>query len=206
MTTHLGTAPMKGEGADVGAYPVGKRLAPGCLGIGVVAGSHDRHKHLGIPDLAGCGIDYRQSLAAVVHEHLLSSPVLLAHGEIELFLPLAEEIAELAVLIAVGIVPLVLLPQQHERQVLVGNQFSRAENSSRAGHGKVCRRGCGSGYRRFQGLHHPCIGRGQDSLAAKARQRVSVTVVLPTPQLLAMNSCSGRMTRQGEVSLVSFAW
>ena len=45
--------------------------------------------------------------------------MLLTHGAIELLSPLAVKFAELAVLVARGFALLVLLPQQHERELLV---------------------------------------------------------------------------------------
>jgi len=103
--------------------PIGKRLTPGNFGKGVVAGAHDRHEHLGILDFAGGRIDDGEGLAAIVHEHLLAGAVLLAHRDIQLLAPLPEELTVLTVLIPFGIAFLILLPQQHESQILVGNQL-----------------------------------------------------------------------------------
>jgi hypothetical protein len=49
--------------------------------------------------------------------------VFLTHREIQLLSPLAEELAILAVLVSFWIALLVLLPQQHESQILVGDQL-----------------------------------------------------------------------------------
>jgi len=49
-------------------------------------------------------------------------------------------------------------------------------------------------------------GRGHDRLAAEARHSVSVTVVLPIPQVAAMEFRDCPKPGQGVVSLVSFAW
>jgi hypothetical protein len=58
-------------------------------------------------------------LTTVVHEHLLASTVFLTHGQVELSPPESEQVAELAILIAGGFSFLVLLPEEHQRQVLV---------------------------------------------------------------------------------------
>jgi len=62
-------------------------------------------------------------VAAIVHEHLFAGAVLLAHGEIQLLSVLLEEFTVLTVMIPLGVAFLILLPQQHQCQVLVGNQL-----------------------------------------------------------------------------------
>ena len=111
------------KSAGVGPGPVGKRLRPGNFGIGLVAVAHDPNKHLGLPDLTGCSVHDRYGLPAVVDEEFFAGTVLLAHGPIEFLSPLAVELAVLAVLVAVRNALFVLLPQQHQGQVLVFGKF-----------------------------------------------------------------------------------
>lgn len=63
------------------------------------------------------------SVAAVVDEELVAGAMLLAHRDVELLMPEGIALTEVAVLIAVGLPLLVLLPQEHEGQVLLGHQF-----------------------------------------------------------------------------------
>lgn len=84
---------------NMGADPVGKRLTPGGLGVGEVAGAKHRHEHRSLVDFSRGGIKDGKRLAAVVDKELLSRPVFLAHGEIEPLVPLAVEVAEVAVLV-----------------------------------------------------------------------------------------------------------
>ena len=88
---------------------------PGGFGEGEVAGPKYPHKDLGLTDLALLRIHDGHRLAGVVHENLLSGLVLLAQNRIEAVPPLAEEIAEAAVLVAIGVNCLVLEPQELER-------------------------------------------------------------------------------------------
>jgi len=103
------------EHPDVGGGPVGQRLGPGGFGEGEIAGPEHTNEDLGLADLAGLRIHHRHRLAGVVHEDLLSGLMLLAQNRIDTGLPLTEEIAEPAVLVAIAISFLVLEPQQVKR-------------------------------------------------------------------------------------------
>jgi len=94
-----GDSTQKGKCPHMGPDPVGKRLAAGGLGIGEVAGTEHRYENRSLVDLSRGGIDDGKGLAAVVDKELLSRPVFLAHGEIEPLVPLAVEVAEVAVLV-----------------------------------------------------------------------------------------------------------
>jgi hypothetical protein len=114
----LGYSTKEGKGPHVGADPVGKRLAPGGLGVGIAAGAKDSDEDLGVADLPGDGINHRGGLPGIVNEELLSGPVLLAHDEIEFLTPPPVLLTEPAVLIALGVGLLVFLPQEKERDPL----------------------------------------------------------------------------------------
>jgi len=66
--------------------------------------------------LPGCGIDHRDSVAAVVDEELLACPVGLAHGASEAVAQALVVLAELAVLVCpVALGSVVLLPDKLQR-------------------------------------------------------------------------------------------
>jgi len=68
--------------------------------------------------LARDRIEPRNAVAGVVDEELLAAVVRLAHRQIELRGEAMVVLAELGVLVAVGVLLLVLLPQERERDVL----------------------------------------------------------------------------------------
>ena len=68
------------EGAKVRADPVGQRLRPTRLGIGVVRCAEHGDEDLGWAQLPGSGIDNRHGLAAIVEKELFAGKVHLAHG------------------------------------------------------------------------------------------------------------------------------
>ena len=65
-------------------------------------------------------INDRNRLAAVINKQLLSCVVDLAHGDIELFCIGAVEVTELAILVALGILRFVLVPEKHQGDALSG--------------------------------------------------------------------------------------
>lgn len=78
---------------------------------------------MGLSYFTGCRVHDRHGLPAVIDEEFFAGTVLLAHGPVELLAPLAVEFAVLAVLVAEWGALLVLLPQQHQGQVLVFGKF-----------------------------------------------------------------------------------
>src|SRR5690606_25111881 len=82
---------------------------------GVVRGAEHGDEDLRRPFFSRRGVDDGDRLPGVIDEELLAGPVLLAHDEVEAALPGAVALAEAAILVAVGVKRLVLLPQQHER-------------------------------------------------------------------------------------------
>ena len=105
----------KVQRAHLCADPVGERLRPGRLGIGVVGRPEHRYEDLRGADLPAAGIDHRCRLPGVVDEELLSGPVGLAHDHIHATLPDAVAGTELAVGIALGMALAILLPEQEQR-------------------------------------------------------------------------------------------
>lgn len=88
------------------------------LRVGVAAGAKGRDEDRSLGDLAGLRVDDVRGLPSVVDEQLLAGTVVLAHYHIEGLAPLPIARAELGVLVPVGVLRLVLLPQQHERDAL----------------------------------------------------------------------------------------
>ncbi len=110
----FGHTPHGLEAADMRGDPVRQRLGPGGLGIGVVTGPQGGHTDLGLPDLPRGLLDTGYSLPRVVHEQLLTGPVVLAHNQVQRARPDPVAVAELAVLDTIGVHRLVLLPQQQQ--------------------------------------------------------------------------------------------
>ena len=102
------------EHAHMGADPIGQCLRPGCLRIGEVGGSENGDEEFGFTDLASPAIDDGDLLAGIVDEDLVAGDVLLAHRRRQPLFETAEEFAEPAVAIAVGINGAVFLPQDLE--------------------------------------------------------------------------------------------
>ena len=73
------------------------------LGAGSeIRGAEHADEDLGLADLSCFGIHNRHRLACVVHEHLLSGPVLLAKHRVQTVPPSTVALAELCVLVAGG--------------------------------------------------------------------------------------------------------
>ena len=110
----FGDAAEKLQRAHVGGTPVGQSLRPGGLGIGVARRPEHGHEHLRLAQLPALAVHDGRRVAGVVDEQLLAGAVRLAHDHID---PLAEgavALAELAVLNPIGMLGLVLLPQQRQ--------------------------------------------------------------------------------------------
>ena len=114
----LGAAAIEAERPHVRRDPVGQRLRPRRLGVGVVRRPENRDEDLRLAKLSGVAVDHRDRLPRVVDEHLLAGAVLLAHHHVELGRPGPVQLAEPAVLHPLGMRLLVLLPQQRERHPL----------------------------------------------------------------------------------------
>ena len=102
--------------ALVQADPVGQRLGPGGLGIGVAGGPEHPDKDLGLPYLTGVAIDDGHGRATVVDEGLLAGPVALAHAALLAISPFAAVVTELRVAIGpLTVAGDILGPQQLQR-------------------------------------------------------------------------------------------
>jgi hypothetical protein len=110
------------EGAHMGPDPVGQILVPVGLGVGVAARPEHSHKHLRRADLTRLHIHHRHRLTGIVHEELLAPLVAQPHGRVERLRPLAIELTELTVALALRISLPVFQPQQPQGHPLA-SQF-----------------------------------------------------------------------------------
>jgi hypothetical protein len=107
------------KGMDMGLNPGGKSLREGRLCESIIAGSQGGHKNLDFLDLSGFGVRDLQGLPCIVDKELLSGSVFLTEAEIQFLDPLLVVIAEPAVLVAVGIGFLILVPQELKGHALL---------------------------------------------------------------------------------------
>jgi hypothetical protein len=105
-------APEELQGPAVGPDEGAEVLARGRLHIGVAGGPQGGHEDGDRGDPAGPGVGDGHLQARVVHEHLLPSPVHLAHDHVEPAPPEPVALAELRVLVAVGVLVLVHKPEE----------------------------------------------------------------------------------------------
>ena len=110
----LGHATEKPQRPHVRGAPVGQRLRPGGLGIGVARRPEHRDEHLCLAQLSALAGHDRRRVPGVVDEQLLAGAVALAHDHIDALAEGAVALAELAVLNPVRMLGLVLLPQQRQ--------------------------------------------------------------------------------------------
>ena len=103
-----------GEGAGVGADPVGQRLAPARLGIGHVRGAHHGDEDLRRTRRAGGRVGDRHLRAGIVDEHPLARGMALAHDRREPPRPAAVVLAEGGIAVAVRVLAAILVPEQRE--------------------------------------------------------------------------------------------
>lgn len=113
-----GDAAQMFESADVAADPVGQALAPGGFAVGVVGGAQHGDEDGGLADFAGHRVDDGHGRPGVVDEQLLAWGMGLAQAHREAADPVPVVVAEAAVAIAVGVLGLVLLPEQVEGDAL----------------------------------------------------------------------------------------
>ena len=97
------------------ADPIGQRLGPARLGVGVIGRAERRDKDVRAMLLASCRIKNRHGVAGPVDEQLLASKMRLAHRRRDALPPVAVPLAEPAVGVALGVLSAVLLPEQRQR-------------------------------------------------------------------------------------------
>ena len=97
------------------AGPVRQLLRPGRLGVGEVRGAEHADENLRLADFARRRIDDADPLARIVDERLFSGDMVLAHHRRQPSLEPAQEVAEPAVAVAVGMGLSIFLPQDRHR-------------------------------------------------------------------------------------------
>jgi hypothetical protein len=125
------------ERPHVGTEPVGERLREARLDVGVVARAQGGDEDLGLLHFAACALDDLHREPGVVDEELLARHVLEAHHGVLPAEPGLVVATERAVLAAVGVAGLVLLPQQHPCHALAGElDLNRGEVGRRVARGR----------------------------------------------------------------------
>ena len=109
-----GHASHAGERADMAADPVRQGLGPARLGIGEIGRAQHRHKDLRSPHLTRGAVDHLRRLPGIFDEQPLPGRVGLPHGWRQAAAPVACQIAEPAVAIAIRLPSPILLPQQQD--------------------------------------------------------------------------------------------
>ena len=99
----------------LGAEPVGQLLTQGGFGVGVVRAAQYRDEDLCLTPLAGVTVGDRHGLSGVVDKQLFTGRMVLAQHQVLSAQPAPVAVAEHAVLPALGVLSLVLLPQQPAR-------------------------------------------------------------------------------------------
>src|SRR4051794_11693709 len=104
--------------------PAGQILAAGGFGKGIAAGAENRDKQGGVEiDIAGLPVIDGNLVASVINKKLLSGAVLVPENYVEMFHPVAVELAEAAIPVAVGMILVILFPEQLQRQMAVTLQL-----------------------------------------------------------------------------------
>ncbi|MCY1358188.1 hypothetical protein D9M69_447130 [compost metagenome] len=110
-----GHATEEGEHAHVRADPIRERLGPGRLGERIARRAEHADEQFRLANLAGLAIDDRHPLAGIVHEGLVASGMLLAHRRRQALLEAAEQFAEAAIAVSVGMDTAIFLPEDQQR-------------------------------------------------------------------------------------------
>ena len=103
------------ERVDVRTNPVGQRLAPARLGVGVARRAECRDEEVRVVHLARHRIDDRHRVASPVDKQLVARHVGLPHRRREAPSPFAVKLAEAGISVAVDMLGAMLLPQDHQR-------------------------------------------------------------------------------------------
>ena len=111
----LRRAAEEAEHAHMRAGPVRQLLRPGRLGVGEVRGAEHADEDLRLADFPCRRIGDADPLARIIHERLVAGHMVLAHHRRQPPLEPAQQIAEPAVAVALGMDLSVFLPQDHHR-------------------------------------------------------------------------------------------
>ncbi len=93
----------------------GSVWGPGRLGDRIARRAEHADEQFRLANLAGLAIDDWHPLAGIVHEGLVASGVLLAHRRRQALLEAAEQFAEAAVAVSVGMDAAIFLPEHKKR-------------------------------------------------------------------------------------------
>lgn len=104
----------------MGGKEAAQVLSPGGLGIDIVRAAKNGHEDVGRGDLPGSAVDDRHRLAGKIDEQFLPGLVLLAEYHIGLLAPPPVALAELGVPETVGMLGLILKPEQLQGDPFAG--------------------------------------------------------------------------------------
>ena len=90
-----------------------------CLDICIAAGAQGGHKEIGISDLAADRIGNRHCLAGIIDKEFFPGTVGLPEAYIEFIGPPVVKIAELAVLVPIGMSPFIFIPEELKGDALL---------------------------------------------------------------------------------------
>jgi hypothetical protein len=115
----LGDAAEKGKGTHVGGNPGRQVTVETCLNIRIAAGAKGGHKETGISNPAGDRIRNRHCLAGIIDKEFSPGTVSLPEAYIEFIGPPVVKIAELAVLVPIGMSPFIFIPEELKGDTLL---------------------------------------------------------------------------------------
>src|SRR5258708_6125018 len=127
----------KFECVDVRTNPVGERLAPARLGVGVARCAERRDEEGRLVYLARHRTDDRRGVPSPVDEQLVTRHVRLPHRRREAPSPFAVKLAEAGIAVAVDMRGAMLLPQDHQRHAATLEFFVHLRPVSRFVLGKL---------------------------------------------------------------------
>jgi hypothetical protein len=103
------------ERVDVRSNPVGQRLAPARLGVGIARRAEGRDEQVRVVHLARHRIDDRHRVTGPVDKQLVARHMRLPHRRCEAPSPFAVKLAEAGISVALDMLSAMLLPQDHQR-------------------------------------------------------------------------------------------
>ena len=103
------------ERVDVRTNPVGQRLAPARLGVGIARRAEGRDEEVRVVHLARHRIDDRHRVASPIDKQLVARHVRLPHRRCEASSPFAVKLAEAGISVTLDVLGAMLLPQDHQR-------------------------------------------------------------------------------------------
>ena len=163
------------------ADPVGQRLAPARLGVGVVRRAERRDEDVRACSSPVVGSNTGDRVARPVDEQLLAGKMRLPHRRRDALPPVAVALAEPAVGVAFGVLGAILLPEQRQRHARAASAPHGCATSPDRCAPRRRLHPLGGNNRRSSSASSIASGIGQLRPATAARRTYSPTAVLPIP-------------------------